>query len=123
MGRNRTGRDSKFQSIGVVRFHQLKAGGLSMRLPVIAASFFLLLQQPSVPGQQQPPKGTIEGVVLRVGTGEPVAEARVTLTKLTPAAAALLASGGTGPIDFAPPPPPPIAGAALRATRAPSRPL
>ena len=50
---------------------------------------------------------------MRVGTGEPVAEARVTLTKLPPAAAAVLASGGTGPIDFAPPPPPPppIAGA------------
>jgi hypothetical protein len=46
------------------------------------AALFLLLQAPA---QQQTPKASIEGFVLRAGTNEPIRGARVTLTRaITP---------------------------------------
>ena len=51
-----------------------------MNLTIIAA--LLLLQQATTMPQQQPqPKSSIEGIVVRIGTGEPIADARVVLAR------------------------------------------
>ena len=68
-----------------------------------AALAILLFQTPVAPAQQQPLKGSIEGVVMRSATGEPVDRARLTLTRIqSPPTGAV-----TGPVT---PPPqiPPI---------------
>src|SRR5215831_644327 len=63
-----------------------------MNLTIIAA--LLLLQQATIPQQQPQPKSSIEGIVVRIGTGEPIADARV-----------VLARGVTGtPVGALPPP-------------------
>jgi hypothetical protein len=55
-----------------------------MQPPAIAVSLLLFLQVPATPPQQQAqlPKGTIEGMVVRVGTSEPIAGAQLTVTRV-----------------------------------------
>src|SRR5688572_25336563 len=71
-----------------------------MRLMAIAVSWLLVSQL------QQSPRGSIEGFVVRAGTGEPIAGAQVALTIVqTPA---ILSDGRTAAsLSFQPPPPPP----------------
>jgi len=45
-------------------------------MKTFVAAFFLLLLQ-----QQAPPKGSIEGIVVRIGTDEPIADARIVVTR------------------------------------------
>lgn len=74
-----------------------------MKLPAIAVSVFLLAQQSPPPS----PKATIEGVVVRIGTGEPIEGAQVIATRQNPGAAGAL----SGVVSPAPPPaplPPPL---------------
>jgi hypothetical protein len=54
-----------------------------MQLPAIAVSLLLFLQAPAIPQQQQTqlPKATIEGIVVRVGTSEPIAGAQLTVLR------------------------------------------
>ena len=56
-----------------------------MQLPVISLLLFLLLQAPAISRQElvQLPKSTIEGIVVRVGTGEPIAGAQLTVLRTT----------------------------------------
>lgn len=88
-----------------------------MKFSALALAFLLLPQQQQ---QQAPPRGRIEGTVLREGTTEPVAGAKVTLTRVN-AAGAPTPTAGTintylinptanvplppGPAPNAPPPP------------------
>ncbi|MBI2149205.1 MAG: hypothetical protein HYU27_01190 [Acidobacteria bacterium] len=74
-----------------------------MKLPVIAVSVFLLTQQ----SQPPPPKVTIEGVVVRIGTGEPIEGAQVGAVRQNPGAAGAL-SGGVSPAPPPAPLPPPL---------------
>ena len=54
-----------------------------MRSSALASLLFLQLQTAPAPGTQQPvPKGSIEGIVVRIGTAEAIPAARVTLTKV-----------------------------------------
>src|SRR4051812_22998278 len=86
-----------------------------------ALAFLLVLQLQTAqtpPGtQQQSPKGSIEGIVVRIGTAEPVPGARVTLSRVQAPATALPA---------APPPPsqPPLppAGAVISIAQSVSAP-
>src|SRR5436190_2316763 len=72
-----------------------------MKLHAIAALTFLVLPQQNPTLQPPPvPKGSIEGLVLHIGTGDPIPGARVTLTRVQGAPAALPSVPG------APPPPP-----------------
>lgn len=71
---------------------------------VITLTALLVLQLQASAGQQGQAKGSIEGIVVRSGTGEPIPDAQVTLTKAPPGAAGLV----TGAIGPAPPPPPPL---------------
>ena len=88
-----------------------------MRSYALASLLFLQLQTAQIPGTpQQAPKGSIEGIVVRIGTVDPVAGARVTLTRAQAPSTALPA---------APPlPGPPPAGAGViavtQSTSAPS---
>jgi hypothetical protein len=51
-------------------------------MKLILLSLLLIQQQPTTQQQQQaPPTGSIEGIVVRIGTGEPIAGARVILTR------------------------------------------
>jgi hypothetical protein len=51
-------------------------------MKLILLSLLLIQQQaPTTQQQQTPPTGSIEGTVVRIGTGEPIAGARVILTK------------------------------------------
>jgi protocatechuate 3,4-dioxygenase beta subunit len=69
-----------------------------MRLAIATACLALLLQTMSAaPFQQPAAKGSIEGVVTRTGTGDPIPGARVSLTK----------TGAVIPANAPPPPPPP----------------
>src|SRR5262245_32396987 len=52
-----------------------------MTLAALCSCLALLAQIAAGPAQQQTPKGSIEGVVIRAGTGQPVSSARVTLTR------------------------------------------
>src|SRR5437016_3076114 len=65
-------------------------------MALLALPILLILQTPA----QQVPKATIEGVVMRVGTNEPVARARVSVTKL--------AGPGAAPAQFNPSAIPPV---------------
>jgi hypothetical protein len=95
----------------------LSARSFGMRSHALASLLFLQLQAAQVPGTpQQAPKGSIEGIVVRIGTAEPVAGARVTLIRAQAPSTALPA---------APPlsgPPPAGAGviAVTQSTSAPS---
>jgi hypothetical protein len=88
-----------------------------MRSYALASLLFLQLQIAPVPGiPQQAPKASIEGIVVRIGTADPVAGARVTLARAQAPSTALPA---------APPlPGPPPAGASIiavtQSTSAPS---
>jgi hypothetical protein len=78
-----------------------------MRSYALASLLFLQLQTAPVPGTpQQAPKGSIEGIVVRIGTADAIQGARVTLTRVQAPVTALPA---------APPPPswPPPAGAGV----------
>jgi hypothetical protein len=68
-----------------------------MRLAIAGACLTILLLTISASALQQPPtaKGSIEGVVTRAGTGDPIPGARVTLTRM----------GGALPMGAPPPPP------------------
>ena len=58
-----------------------------MKLHFAPAFVYLLLQAPVIPTPPpEPPKGSIEGVVVRSTTGDPLARAQVTLNRLTPPA-------------------------------------
>jgi protocatechuate 3,4-dioxygenase beta subunit len=77
----------------------------------LCSSIVLLLQIPVGPAQQQTPKASIEGVVIRAGTGQPVSSARVTLTPqgrggpVPVSDGNLQSAGGRGtPIAATPPP-------------------
>jgi hypothetical protein len=63
-----------------------------MNLQLLASLMFLLQQAPFPQAQQQQntPKGSIEGVVLRLGTGEPISGARVTLARTAVGAGGVL---------------------------------
>jgi hypothetical protein len=54
-----------------------------MQLAAIAQLLLLLLQTPAAPAQQQNqlPKATIEGIVVRVGTSEPISGAQLTVVR------------------------------------------
>jgi hypothetical protein len=65
-------------------------------MAVLALPILLILQTPA----QQVPKATIEGVVMRVGTNEPVARARISIMKL--------AGPGAAPIQYNPGAIPPV---------------
>jgi Carboxypeptidase regulatory-like domain len=56
-----------------------------MQPPAIAVSLLLFLQAPATPPQQQTqlPKATIEGIVVRVGTSEPIAGAQLTVLRVS----------------------------------------
>src|SRR3989442_6488479 len=59
----------------------------TLKLTAIAVTILLLLQVAAIQSQQRPiPKGSIQGIVVRVGTNEPIAGARVTLSRSDPAA-------------------------------------
>src|SRR5689334_9494712 len=79
-----------------------------MRLLEIAALVLLVLPQQNPTAQQAAiPKGTIEGLVLHIGTGDPIPGARVTLTRVQgPPTTALPALPGAAPPQAAPPAPP-----------------
>jgi len=63
-------------------------------MAVLALPILLILQTPA----QQVPKATIEGVVMRVGTNEPVARARISIMKLAgPGAAPVQLNAGAIP--------------------------
>ena len=65
-----------------------------MRMVLTAVLLLLVLQMPSVALQPQGSgRSSLEGVVVRAGIGEPLAEARVTLSISAPAS---LAAGGVG---------------------------
>ena len=68
-----------------------------MKLLLLAslASLVLLLQAPANPPQQQRPQGSIEGTVTRLGSGQPVPNARIILTPRGALAAA--ARGANSP--------------------------
>src|SRR5262245_31869318 len=55
-----------------------------MQLPAIAVSLLLFLQAPPTPPQQQSQllKATIEGIVVRIGTSEPIAGAQLTVVRV-----------------------------------------
>src|SRR5882672_10265523 len=58
-----------------------------MNLRVATALVYLLLQAPAGPTPPpEPPKGSLEGVVTRSSTGDPLARAQVTLNRITPPA-------------------------------------
>jgi hypothetical protein len=77
-----------------------------MRSHALASLLFLQLQTAPVPATpQQAPKGSIEGIVVRIGTAEPISGARVTLIRVQAPATALPAAPS--------PPPPPPAGAGV----------
>src|SRR5262245_24099623 len=65
-------------------------------MAVLALPILLILQTPA----QQIPKATIEGIVMRVGTNEPVARARISIMKL--------AGPGAAPIQANPASIPPV---------------
>jgi Carboxypeptidase regulatory-like domain len=82
-----------------------------MRLLALCSFVALLLQIAAGPAQQQTPKASIEGVVIRAGTGQPVSSARVTLTRQGRGGVAPLGNGtlqpaGTrgAPVAGTPPP-------------------
>ena len=52
-----------------------------MNLSLLAPLAVLLLQTAGNPLQQQKPTGSIEGTVTRVGSTQPIANARVTVTR------------------------------------------
>jgi Carboxypeptidase regulatory-like domain len=61
----------------------------------------LFLQSTPAGAQQAPPaKGSIEGVVVRIGTGEPIPAARVTLTRSIGGQTTLLPGGPLPPPNF-----------------------
>jgi len=63
-------------------------------MALLALPILLILQTPA----QQVPKATIEGVVMRVGTNEPVARARISIMKLAgPGAAPVQVNAGAIP--------------------------
>jgi len=74
---------------------------------VITLTALLVLQLQTSAGQQGQAKGSIEGIVVRSGTGEPIPDAQVTLTKVTPGATGLLTGAGQVFPPPSPPPPPP----------------
>lgn len=49
--------------------------------PILLSAALVLLQLQPVQSQQQPPRGRIEGTILRAGSNEPLAGARVTLSR------------------------------------------
>ena len=69
-----------------------------MKLAAIAVLAFLSSQQTPTPQQQPSVKGFIEGIVVRVGTNEPIAGARVTLSRDT-----LITASIAGPANAPPP--------------------
>src|SRR5882672_11422298 len=79
-----------------------------MRATPIAALMLLLFRLPAI-AQQPPanPKASLEGVVVRAGTGEPLAGARAILTVAATASATdatsqtVVASVGAAPTDLA----------------------
>jgi hypothetical protein len=76
-----------------------------MRLMIFS---LLLVAQQTPPAQQQTPTGSIEGVVVRIGTGEPIAGARVIVTR---SAAGLPTATGGIPV-----PTPPVSASATVVT-------
>jgi hypothetical protein len=66
----------------------------------VAALIFVLAQVPSNSEQQQPRKGSIEGIVLKSASGDPLDRARLTLTRVLPPQ--------QGPITTPPPQIPPV---------------
>ncbi len=72
-----------------------------MRSYTLASLLFLLLQSAQVPGTQQAPKGSIEGIVVRIGTADAIPGARVTLSKVQ---APLTALPAAPPLPSGPPP-------------------
>src|SRR5262249_18035879 len=82
-----------------------------MQLLALCSFIAILLQSAAGPAQQQTPKASIEGVVIRAGTGQPVSSARVTLTRQGRSGVAPLGNGtlqpsGTrgAPVAGTPPP-------------------
>src|SRR6266566_7466277 len=57
--------------------------GVDMRL-VVAIGWIMIFQTFSTQSEQQPPGGVIAGIVVRAGTGEPIAGARVLAQPTTP---------------------------------------
>ena len=81
----------------------------------VALTFLLFLQlqtSPTPASPQQPPKGSIEGIVVRVGTAEAIPGARVTLIKVQTPVTALPAAP---PL---PPGPPPAGAGVVTVTQA-----
>ena len=73
-----------------------------MRSYALASLLFLLLQTAPVPGTpQQAPKGSIEGIVVRIGTADAIPGARVTLTRVQ---APVTALPSAPPLPPGPPP-------------------
>src|SRR5439155_7005206 len=72
----------------------LRQRGEAMALLVIAASIVLLLQSP---------KASIEGVVVRIGSGEPIAGVQVRLTRVPGPQDAIPAAGADEATDPTPP--------------------
>src|SRR3954462_10720030 len=91
-----------------------------MRSHALAFLLVLQLQTAQTPGtQQQPPKGSIEGIVVRIGTAEPISGARVTLTRVQAPATALPAAPSLPPGQ---PPPPPAGASVIAITQSASAP-
>jgi len=57
--------------------------GVDMRL-VVAIGWIMIFQTFSTQSEHQPPGGVIAGIVVRAGTGEPIAGARVLAQPTTP---------------------------------------
>src|SRR2546425_10950856 len=58
-------------------------GGIALKLPIVIA-LVMVFQTSSAQSEQQPPGGAIEGIVVRAGTGEPIAGALVTVQATAP---------------------------------------
>src|SRR5256885_3710554 len=58
-------------------------GGIAVKLPIVIA-LVMVFQTSSAQSEQQPPGGAIEGIVVRAGTGEPIAGALVTVQVTAP---------------------------------------
>ena len=58
-------------------------GGIAVKLPIVIA-LVMVFQTSSAQSEQQAPGGAIEGIVVRAGTGEPIAGALVTVQAAAP---------------------------------------
>jgi hypothetical protein len=95
-----------------------------MKSYALASVLLLQLQTAPAPGTQQPAsKSSIEGIVVRIGTTDPIPGARVTLVRTQAAVTALPASPPPGPPGGPPTGPPPAGANIVTITQGAAPPL